>query len=282
MDADTARALIAQGEGQQIEFKSSFAEEKDAIISLCAFTHAEGGTVLFGVNNDGEVIRLTLGRNTLENFANKVRAQTQPPLAPSVEAVSLDGRTVVAATIRKAGPGELFYAFGRPYVRVGKTNQVMAPEEQRARLQAVGDPWAEERDRPRFEMVQGAVTELETRFQPSWKIRKAAGDYVPNLEWRFRGPRFPLAWQPASGASPESTTISAIFDLTQPATDDDLVGRDELALEIRFYWRGKWRHERHRWPIQRRELPTKVLWEVGNEIIPPCYFNEGEPPGRPK
>lgn len=273
MDADTARALVAQGEGQRIEFKRSFAEENGAIISLCAFTHSDGGTVLFGVSDEGEVIGVTLGRNTLENFANRLRADTQPPLTPSIETVSLDGKTVVAVTIRKAGPGELFYACSRPYVRVGKASQVMAPEQQRARFQAVGDPWAEERDRPRFEAEQAGVTELETRFQPIWKIRQDAGDYVPDLEWRFRGPRFPMDWQPARGAALERMTISATFDLTRSATDDNLVGPNELGLEIRSHWRGKWRHELHRWPILRRELPTKVLWEVGREIIPPVYFD---------
>ena len=44
MNTETARAMVAQGEGQRIEFKTSLAEENEAIISLCAFAHADGGS----------------------------------------------------------------------------------------------------------------------------------------------------------------------------------------------------------------------------------------------
>jgi hypothetical protein len=136
MTPEEALQLIKQGEGQRVEFKSSFAEENKAIESLCAFTHADGGTVFFGVSPDGRVVGTSLGENTLENFSNKLSANTQPPLAPTIYTFTLDGKNVIAVTIPSAGQGQLFYAFNVPYIRVGKTNQVMSPSQQQARLQS--------------------------------------------------------------------------------------------------------------------------------------------------
>jgi len=131
---EEASRLISQGEGQRIEFKQSFAEERRAIESLCAFANADGGTVFVGVSNSGKFVGASIGANTLENFSNQIRANTQPPLYPTIEQLKIDGEEIVAATIEKARPGQLFYAFNVPYVRVGRTNQVMTPDEQRSRL----------------------------------------------------------------------------------------------------------------------------------------------------
>ena len=134
MMADEVSVMLAEGEGQRSEFKKSFAEENDGIRTLCAFANAEGGTVLFGVADEGQVLGLDLGQNTIENFVNKLRRETDPPLSPTVDRIVGEGRSVVAATVREHQSGELFYAFRTPLIRVGKTNQVMSSEEQRTRL----------------------------------------------------------------------------------------------------------------------------------------------------
>ena len=136
MDAQQACALIAKGEGQRIEFKKSFAEENDAIITLCAFAHSKGGTVLFGINDYGEIIGCQLGRNTLENFANNIQRNTDSRLAPTIETVNIEGRVLVVADIEKLRSDEVVFAFQSAYVRVGKTNQVMRPERILARLKS--------------------------------------------------------------------------------------------------------------------------------------------------
>ena len=84
MQTEEVMALIQQGEGQNIEFKTSFAEKREAIESLCAFANADGGTVLLGVRNDGTVCGISLGKKTLEDFANRVRSNTEPPLTPRI------------------------------------------------------------------------------------------------------------------------------------------------------------------------------------------------------
>jgi len=134
MDKLRIISQINNGEGQHLEFKESFAEENEAIISLCAFANADSGTVLFGINDGGKIIGVTMGKNTIEQFTNKIRSQTQPPISPTIEQFIEDGKTVVVVRVDKAKEGTLHFAFGKAYVRIGKTNQIMTPTEITQRL----------------------------------------------------------------------------------------------------------------------------------------------------
>jgi hypothetical protein len=271
---EEALELVKQGEGQKVEFKQSFSEENEAIESLCAFANAEGGTVLLGVSPQGNIVGTSLGNKTLEDFSNRIRAHTQPPLSPMIERLAVGEREIVAATVPGHSRGQLFYAFGVPHVRVGPTNQRMSPDECRARLLEGQEDWSEERDRPRFEVTLAAVTRLESEFVPQFKLRQFSGDPVANLEWRIRGPRFSMDWRPARGSALDRTHVVNTFDLSRTPRPDDSVGLNEIGVEIRFHWRRRWRTELHRWPITRRELPNKILWDVRAEVLPPTETDE--------
>ena len=125
---------ISLGEGQCIEFKESFSEENQAIESLCAFSHSEGGTVLFGVSDDGRVKGVTLGNETLERFANKIQTNSSPPLVVSIYNFFISGKQIVCASVERACDGEVCFVFGKPLLRVGKTNQLMSPNEIKNRI----------------------------------------------------------------------------------------------------------------------------------------------------
>ena len=146
--------LVRQGEGQKVEFKKSFAEERRAIESLCAFTNADGGTVFFGVSPDGSISGTPIGANRLDRFSNNIRAGTDPPLSPIIDRLALGEKEVVAVTVPRHAPGELFYAFNVPLVRVGATNQRMSSEEQRARLLGGREDWSEDSDRARLAVAR--------------------------------------------------------------------------------------------------------------------------------
>lgn len=279
MQPEDVEVLVSQGEGQRLEFKQSFAEENKAIECLCAFANSVGGTLLFGVRDDGHVVGVTLGQRTLSGFSNNLRQNTQPPLAPTLEEVQLSTEKVVAAQIDSHQPGQLFHAFGKAFIRVGKSNHVMTPDEMRARLLEANVDWSEERDRPRFEVSIGAASRRETEYAPEFKVKQASGKQVRSIEWRVRGPRFAMDWRVAQGSALERTHFTAQFDLTAPPIEDDRVALDEMGFEIRHHWRGKERHELHRWPMSRRVVDArKVLWDAGKPILPPA---EWDSPGGP-
>jgi ATP-dependent DNA helicase RecG len=68
--------LILTGESQTLEFKSTF--DKATVESLVAFANAQGGTVLVGVSDKGEISGVTLGKETLNEWLGQIKSSTSP------------------------------------------------------------------------------------------------------------------------------------------------------------------------------------------------------------
>ncbi|MGD0116137.1 MAG: RNA-binding domain-containing protein [Dehalococcoidia bacterium] len=280
MTPEEALRLIQQGEGQRVEFKKSLAEQNQAIEALCAFANADGGAVFFGVQNDGTVLGVSVGTNTLEELANKIAHSLFPQTIPFIDELPLAGKTVVAVTVDKASKGKLVFT-GSPRTRSGRANVQMSWDEVRTRILAAEPDWSEERDRPQFEVRRQGLTRLETEFQPIILVKHISGEQIATLEWRFRGPRFDMEWRQANGSALARTRFTERFDLSQPPKEDDQVGLNEMGFELRFYWRGRWRSTLHRWPISRAgpSASSAASWEMGDEILPPLSFDEQEESG---
>jgi hypothetical protein len=195
MRSREAKQQIQQGEGQQIEFKTSFSEAREAIESLCAFAHADGGTVFFGVRDDGAIVGVHLGKKTLEDFANRARSNTQPPLSPLIYEFAIDGRAVVAAVVKKVAADRVHFAYNRAYIRVGKTNQPMWPDQITARLHSGFRPDA----RSGATISQGGGNE-------SWSERE---ERRIELYRRSRGLFLAHTWRPST--QPEQVADIVIY-----------------------------------------------------------------------
>lgn len=122
-----ARWIIAQGEGESVEFKSSLTTQvrKGAIETLAAFAAKNGGTVFFGVRDDGTICGVQVGQNTLEQLAGEIPDNTDPPLtAPHLRIKDFDigGRIVIAVSVDSISEREC-RAYGRICRRVGRRTQ---------------------------------------------------------------------------------------------------------------------------------------------------------------
>ena len=128
MTIEELEALIAQGEGQQLELKRSLAELETAMRTLAAFANTEGGTVLFGVRGSGEIVGVEASQTSKEQLVNKVTASTDPVLYPSVEFVKVNGKTVIVVTVAES-ENKPYLAGGRAYKRVGATTVQLRRDE---------------------------------------------------------------------------------------------------------------------------------------------------------
>ena len=182
MDKSQLLSKIESGEGQHIEFKTSFAEHNEAIESLCAFTQAEGGSVFFGVNDDGDIVGVTIGRNTIEDFTNRLRSSTQPPLTPTIEQFHVEGKTIAVVSIGKGDEGIAYNAFNHPYIRVGNTNQVLSPVDVKKRLYKTfqAENLARKTDIP-FEKIPPIRIRRIKQNIPDYLIRLTSGREILNL-----------------------------------------------------------------------------------------------------
>jgi len=80
-------------ETQLVEHKKSFG--KEVIISLVAFANTEGGSVIVGVDDDGNPCGLEAGPETVQRCLNEIKVATYPQLVPKARAVEKDGRQIV-------------------------------------------------------------------------------------------------------------------------------------------------------------------------------------------
>jgi ATP-dependent DNA helicase RecG len=118
-----ARRLIAQGEGERVEFKESLTSQlrRAAVETLAAFAAKHGGTVFFGVRDDGTLRGVQVGQQTLEKLAREIESNTDPPLTAPHLRVALfqfaEG-TVVAASVDSMQ--RECRAYGRVCRRVGR------------------------------------------------------------------------------------------------------------------------------------------------------------------
>lgn len=177
------KALIARGEGERLEFKQSLRQPKEIVRSLVAMANARGGKLLVGVRDDGEIVGVTVGNDTVANLVERdIKPHTSPKLLPSIDEVIVNGKTVLVLTVKRGLPGTVYRADEIAYLRSGPTNQVMPEEDQtrksmasfKAELSARQNPisggrghWAQrEKARvQRYEQNHGLF--LIHRWQPS-------------------------------------------------------------------------------------------------------------------
>jgi len=65
MDKKGILHIIKQGEGESIEFKTSFG--KEVIESIVAFSNTKGGKVIVGVNDNKHVAGITVSDESIQN-----------------------------------------------------------------------------------------------------------------------------------------------------------------------------------------------------------------------
>lgn len=110
---------LLEGESQTLEFKTSF--DKATVESLVAFANAQGGTVLVGVSDAGEVQGVTRGKETLYEWLGQIKSATSPSLIPDLEATNVVGKTVVVIRVGEF-PVKPVSTHGRYFKRVASFN----------------------------------------------------------------------------------------------------------------------------------------------------------------
>lgn len=100
--------LAAQGEGPHLEYKEKLPESRDekrnVFKTVVAFANGDGGTMLFGVSDGGELLgineKLPEARRRLNDL---IRDLVDPSPRVRIEAHSLDGRNILVLEVSASG-----------------------------------------------------------------------------------------------------------------------------------------------------------------------------------
>jgi ATP-dependent DNA helicase RecG len=122
--------LIGQGEGYNLEFKEAFS--KNIARDICAFANANGGRILVGVSDDGEIkgARIT---NSLKSDVHTLVRNFDHPLNIGVE--TLGDLLVINVP---EGVNKPYSTNGKFYLRYGTNSQQLARSEIREFFQKEG------------------------------------------------------------------------------------------------------------------------------------------------
>lgn len=108
MTADRITELVAVGESETLEFKSTTGQRTNAAKTLCAMLNQRGGIVLFGVTPEGLVSGQQVSEDTIEKVSAEIQ-RIEPRAFPSIERVPVAGGNEVIVVTTQPG-------HARPYV----------------------------------------------------------------------------------------------------------------------------------------------------------------------
>ena len=131
------KELIRQGENSAVEFKSADVRAESLAKEMVAFANSQGGMVLVGVEDNGDITGLKPKTDFVEWAANIMRTAINPSLSCDIKVQHYKNAEVGVITVPK-GPDKPYQINSGQYlIRVGSTNRsATAPELMRLFQQA--------------------------------------------------------------------------------------------------------------------------------------------------
>ena len=97
MDELFIQELIRGGESETVEFKTSF--DQATIETLTAFANTKGGAVVIGLTDSGKIKGIQLGKETIQQWMNQIKANTYPSLIPDAARVTINHKELTVFSI---------------------------------------------------------------------------------------------------------------------------------------------------------------------------------------
>ena len=130
---------IPTKESLTVEFKQSL--DDSVIETLVAFSNTKGGSVYIGINDKGQVSGLTLSRETIPKFLNKIKQLTSPSLLPNVEIINSEEKVVIILSVDDY-PLKPVSVQGIYFKRVDASNHKMSTDEiSNMHLKTINSTW---------------------------------------------------------------------------------------------------------------------------------------------
>jgi ATP-dependent DNA helicase RecG len=123
------RALVKKGESEKLEFKSSTGSLKDGMRAVCAFLNSDhGGTVIFGVTDDGKIFGQTINDKNRQEIAIAL-GKIEPHAKVTVQYVRLPNSLYVIVLTVSSGSNAPYAYDGQCWSRRQSTTVPMPREE---------------------------------------------------------------------------------------------------------------------------------------------------------
>ena len=122
------KELIKNGESEKVEFKESLSVKEEIGESVSAFANSEGGKILVGISDFGDVRGIQVGKKSIEELANYIKQNTDNHIYPSIKVEIANGKNVLVLEVKECTDKPVFFR-GKAYKRVGKSNHFLSASE---------------------------------------------------------------------------------------------------------------------------------------------------------
>ena len=111
-----------ENESAVVEYKSRPIKPKKITKEIVAFSNTKGGTLIFGIDDSGNVVGVDFPKKLEEDIANICRNNCEPPIAAEFKRQIKKGKTILVIKVPKGdSPPYKSKLDGRFYIRVGST-----------------------------------------------------------------------------------------------------------------------------------------------------------------
>ena len=126
---DTIKELITQKESGQVEFKETTGQLERGMETLCAFLNGDGGTLLFGVTDKGEVTGQEVSDKTKRDIAEAIR-RIEPFASIKIFYIDIPNtnKSVITLFAEEQRYMRPFAYKGRAYQRIESVTSAMPQE----------------------------------------------------------------------------------------------------------------------------------------------------------
>ena len=100
METVDPKQHIIQGENTTTEFKENF--DQEVIETAAAFANTNGGVILIGVSDTTEIRGITIGKETLRNWSNRIAQAPEPRVTPEIQPVNIEEKSVLLIRIAES------------------------------------------------------------------------------------------------------------------------------------------------------------------------------------
>ena len=95
--------LIEEGESLQIEFKRRFSTPEKIAREMIAFANTRGGYLLFGVDDDKQVVGVESEKSEAELIKDAALNYCEPPIEYEIDFLDVFGKEVVIVSVPGIG-----------------------------------------------------------------------------------------------------------------------------------------------------------------------------------
>lgn len=123
------KALIASGEGYNLEFKVSFPSKiKEISEEICAFANTTGGTLLIGVDDKNNIKGVTFDNSKRSALQNSIK-EISPSLNCCIYSIEVEAMTLIVIEV-PSGEHKPYLLSGAIFVRQGPNTQKLTAVEE--------------------------------------------------------------------------------------------------------------------------------------------------------